>query len=273
MYGEGFRFYKPCGLLQPYIRYYWAFESRRPLNVLTFPVGCTQLIFHRGAPLFVPELGTAQYATTVSGQVDFPSHLCSGGHTEMIVTVFRPHAMRAFLHEPVGLFHNREIAGCDLGNRSLNELADRIGACGDPALCVGLVERWLLRQLRTARTDRMEADLRRMEAAVKTLCSAPRSSVAELASGACLSRKQFERLFRSYVGINPKEYACIVRFHRALNRMRSGPERPDQAQIAYACGYADQSHFIREFRRFSGHTPLGLLKTVNCSSDLFSDPA
>lgn len=46
----------------------------------------------------------------------------------------------------------------------------------------------------------------------------------------------------------------------------------NQAQIAYASGYADQSHFIREFKKFCGYTPVSLLKVSNPYSDLFTNP-
>ena len=44
MIQEEFKFYKPCKLLQPYIRYYWAFKSNRPLDAFTYPIGCSQII-------------------------------------------------------------------------------------------------------------------------------------------------------------------------------------------------------------------------------------
>ena len=85
MHREGFQFYKPCKVLQPYIRYYWAFRSHRPMSVLTVPVGCPQIIFHKRTPLYIPELDVEQARLTVSGQVDFPARLCTDGDTEMIV--------------------------------------------------------------------------------------------------------------------------------------------------------------------------------------------
>ena len=51
MIQENFRFYKPCKELQPYVRYYWVFKSNQPLNTLTFPIGCPQIIFHKQTPL------------------------------------------------------------------------------------------------------------------------------------------------------------------------------------------------------------------------------
>jgi len=49
-------------------------------------------------------------------------------------------------------------------------------------------------------------------------------------------------LFHSFVGINPKEYTRIVRFQKALAQMQhQAGKEINQAQIAYASGYADQS--------------------------------
>lgn len=210
MHREGFQFYKSCKLLQPYIRYYWAFRSHRPMSVLTVPVGCPQIIFHKRTPLYIPELDVEQARLTVSGQVDFPARLCTDGDTEMIVVVFRPQSMGVFLHLPVSLLYNREVSGYDLENRSLHELAERIFDCSDDALCVGLIEHWLLSQLaatirRDGRYGSAETNLRRIDATVKRIFAEPRISVTELASDACLGKKQFERVFDSFVGMTPKE--------------------------------------------------------------------
>lgn len=62
------------------------------------------------------------------------------------------------------------------------------------------------------------------------------------------------------VGMNPKEYARIVRFQKSLKLMQNQTENISQTQIAYQCGYSDQSHFIREFRELSRYTPLSLIK-------------
>ena len=75
MIQEEFKFYKPCKLLRPYIRYYWVFKSNRPLDAFTYPIGCPQIIFHKQAPLYIPELNVTQDKLTVSGQVNFSSHL------------------------------------------------------------------------------------------------------------------------------------------------------------------------------------------------------
>ena len=95
-------------------------------------------------------------------------------------------------------------------------------------------------------------------------------SVTELAGKACLSPKQFGRIFSNYVGMMPKEYSRIVRFQKSLWLLQN--HHRDYAGIAYACGYSDQSHFIRDFRHFCGLTPRELTEYQTPYSDLYSTP-
>lgn len=267
-----FHFYTPCQLLQPYIRHYWTFKSRLILNTLTFPTGCPQLIFHKQHPLYIPELDTTQDRLTVSGQINFPSHLYADGNTEMIAVVFRPHTMSLFLHTPVSFFYNREISGYDLENRSLNELYDRIADCNHPADCIRLIEQWLLSQI-AGDPYRSAHSVKRLDAAVRQILAHPQTPVTELASKVCLSKKQFERLFYAHAGILPGEYARIIRFQKTMTLLQQQADsRLSQVQIAYAGGYADQSHYIREIRKFSGCTPTALLKMPDLYTDWLAHP-
>ena len=264
MIQEEFDFYRPCKLLQPYVRYYWVFKSNQFLNTLTFPIGCSQIIFHKQAPLYIPELNVTQDKLTVSGQVNFSSHLYADGNIEMIVVVFHPHAMSMFLNIPTSLFYNREVSGY--------ELATRIFDCENNSICISYIEKWLLSQIADNLADTTYR-IKRIDAAIQRIYITPQISVNELSSIACLSKKQFERLFHSFVGINPKEYTRIVRFQKALAQMQhQAGKEINQAQIAYTSGYADQSHFIREFKKLCGYTPVSLLKISNPYSDLFTNP-
>lgn len=255
---------RPREALRPYVRYYWILKSDEPFSVLTFPIGCPQIIFHRGTPPLIPELSTRQYKFTISGQVNFPAHIQFDGNTEMIVAVFYPHTFGIFIDTPPSAFYNQEISGYDLGNRHLNLLEGRIWDCLDSESAILLMEQWL-----TARINE-SLKIKRIGAALSVLLRLPSTSVDTLAGIACLGKKQFERLFRECVGMNPKEYVRIARFQRALRMMQL--ESRNYAEIAYANGYADQSHFIRDFRRFSGMTPRQLTKYQAPYSDLYTVP-
>lgn len=66
------------------------------------------------------------------------------------------------------------------------------------------------------------------------------------------SHRHFITLFRRAVGLSPKCYLRILRFQRALERMRG---KAPLAQVALASGFSDQAHFTREFREISGMSP------------------
>jgi AraC-like DNA-binding protein len=75
------------------------------------------------------------------------------------------------------------------------------------------------------------------------------ATITELQNLTGLSERQFERKFKSAIGFTPKHYSRIVRFQHAKKKFAT---QLSFADLAYECNYADQSHFIREFKEFSG---------------------
>jgi AraC-like DNA-binding protein len=69
-----------------------------------------------------------------------------------------------------------------------------------------------------------------------------------------VSERHLRRVFRETVGVSPKAYARVARFHRALGAAREDG-RAGWASIAAAAGYYDQAHLIAEFRVIAGVTP------------------
>ncbi|MEO6286857.1 MAG: helix-turn-helix domain-containing protein [Dyadobacter sp.] len=69
-----------------------------------------------------------------------------------------------------------------------------------------------------------------------------------------MSERQLERQFKSKIGVSPKTFLRITRFEKALDIIKS-PTFSSLTEVAYQLNYSDQSHFIREFKSFSGYTP------------------
>lgn len=69
--------------------------------------------------------------------------------------------------------------------------------------------------------------------------------------------------FKEAHGISIKNYSSIMRFQNAVRMLaRSGGESGSLSDIVFDNGYFDQSHLNREFRRFSGVTPLRYQREV-----------
>jgi AraC-like DNA-binding protein len=69
-----------------------------------------------------------------------------------------------------------------------------------------------------------------------------------------ISERTFERKFADHVGITPKLFARICQFQASLLQLQ-GQQFNKLTDIAIDNGYADQSHFIRSFKEFTGLTP------------------
>lgn len=78
--------------------------------------------------------------------------------------------------------------------------------------------------------------------------------IDELASKACLSTRQFERVFLQRIGLAPKYFSRLVRFSQAWIMKEQQPDL-SWVRIAYECGYFDQMHLIRDFHEFAGVNP------------------
>ena len=81
--------------------------------------------------------------------------------------------------------------------------------------------------------------------------------IGALAEELGCSRKHLTLSFRRAFGMTPKTFGRVLRFGQAERRLSY--DRPlTLADLAQACGYADQAHFTREFRAFAGETPTSL---------------
>lgn len=89
----------------------------------------------------------------------------------------------------------------------------------------------------------------------RILASGGATSIAALAERCGVGLRSLERSFLAAVGLPPKRFASLARFQEVFRALES--ER-SWAEVALACGYFDQAHLIRDFRRYAGETPEAL---------------
>jgi AraC-like DNA-binding protein len=176
---------------------------------------------------------------------------------EMVGVYFRAAQAWPFLHMPISELTDRIVGVDDVwraaGAQLRVDLEDR-----DEAARVDRLEAALLEQLERHRDRKANLDTAGLAASVMR-CGG-QVSVERLAHAAGVSRQHLARAFHERVGIPPKTFCSLARFQSSLAyARRSGV---DWAQAAAAFGYADQSHMIAEFRRFSGMTPQSLAAGV-----------
>lgn len=162
-----------------------------------------------------------------------------------------PLAARGLFGMPAG-----ELAGVDLcGEELLGGLARRLQERLQAAQ--GWPERFGL--LDSVLGHRLDRSVRPPTEVVQAWSLLRRShgqaSIASIAGHVGWSDRHLARQFEIEIGLTPKVAARVIRFDRVRRLLPHIPA----VQVAIHCGYADQSHLIRDFVAFTGLSPTGWL--------------
>lgn len=96
--------------------------------------------------------------------------------------------------------------------------------------------------------------------AISKILSCPNQvSIKEISQNIGFSHKHVCKIFKENVGVTPKTFLKIVRFQKAIQQVEQQPFT-DWSAVAHDCGFYDQSHFIADFKVFSGFTPTEYLQ-------------
>ncbi|MGC2779063.1 MAG: AraC family transcriptional regulator [Bradyrhizobium sp.] len=87
-------------------------------------------------------------------------------------------------------------------------------------------------------------------------------SLAEISLSCRLSPSHFSRVFKATTGLSPFAWRQWYRIEVAKQMLRQ--REKSLAEVALACGFADQSHFTRAFSRRTGSTPAGWRRGGGC---------
>ncbi|MDL2277328.1 helix-turn-helix domain-containing protein [Parabacteroides sp. OttesenSCG-928-G07] len=263
---EEFRIIQPSPLLAPYIKNYWLLKTAcdSPALARTVPCGMMNLIFHRGNRLLSIHDNALHPRAFLSGHEKTFADLEYTGQINMITVVFRPAGVKAFFNLPMNKIHNQRVTAGDLEDKELAILEQSLTSTEEDPLCILLIEQFLLKRL----SRLAEYNLTRIEASIR-LINSGQNDVSLLADTACLSTKQFLRVFSEHVGSNPKEFSRTIRFQKALYLLETRP-LISLTTLAYECGYFDQSHMIKDFKALSGYTPSEYLAACPPHSDYFN---
>ncbi|MCV0397945.1 MAG: helix-turn-helix domain-containing protein [Rhizobiaceae bacterium] len=182
----------------------------------------------------------------------FPSYVLvnSTGHARCIQIDLTPAGACRLFCMPLSELSGLMVPLSDLGDPDILLLVRRLGDLGDWNARLDLVETWLEKRLSAAASTSREID-----AAWRVIVgSGGNMRIGALSDRLGWSRKHLVHRFRREIGLPPKTVARMARFHRAL-AFAGGVGANRLADVAHECGYADQSHFNRDFLEFAGRTP------------------
>ena len=167
---------------------------------------------------------------------------------------FFPHAAGYFVHDKVGLFNNQVVDFNDFSDNGVSILYSKLLETSAWNKRIELIECFLLHRLSLS-----ERKLKKVGMVRDIMTEIGQNdffdNIENVASRYGITSRYLQKLFLQYTGLTPKLYSKINRFQNSLRLVtkRDG----SLTSIAYNCGYFDQSHFIREFKSFTGFTPSG----------------
>ena len=237
--------------LRNFVRYFWILESHTPYVHRHTADGCAELLFHyRGTFDEFTKNGQEESALSL---IHGPSSHYKRYETQSGFGIFGvylyPYALPGLLSMPA----------TELSDQS-PDLTTLFGQCGKDVEARIMLAHSNQKRLKIV-SDFLEARLfgyNQKDPAIfyaidAIIQSGGSINIMSLADRCFLSRRQFERRFKHYAGFSPKTYARIIRFQKAANEY--GNHHKSLAGIALDCGYYDQSHFIHDFKKFSGYNP------------------
>jgi AraC-like DNA-binding protein len=182
-----------------------------------------------------------------------------GGDSAVVLAAFTATGASAFLRHPLDEFFNAtvDMNGLLGASTDLNRVREQLAEASHHSRRIQLIENFLIARAPDTRPDPF------VSAAVSWIEDARAMvRIEDLARRIGLSQSALERRFRRLVGASPKKFASITRLRHVL-RLRS--KGADFTSIAYDAGYCDQSHFIKDFRRFSGLSPETYFKRLSAA--------
>lgn len=84
-----------------------------------------------------------------------------------------------------------------------------------------------------------------------------------------IGERRIQQLFTEATGVSPKYYSRLIRYQSVLRDMKA-LNYSTLTNLAYKNNYTDQSHFIRDFKCFSGLSPSRFIKERHMLNDMIS---
>jgi AraC-like DNA-binding protein len=277
----------PDSRLKQYVKCYYSYESDSAVAFedTVFPSGCMEIIFNLGSGHWQTAFGGRQtafggretasgdnYRTTppveLWGQITQPLPIRSLGRNTMLGIRFLPHGAAGFLSEKADEFNNQVVDYRDVAGKEVPALHQKLLEAKTLRERIALIETFLWANLshtkkrfdKLAIVNDVMRELRRPEV---------EENIETIAGRYDVSSRYLQKLFLQYTGLTPKLYSKIHRFQHSL-RLVTKKEAP-LTSIAYDCGYFDQSHFIREFKSFTGLTPSGYSQETSPITGAFTE--
>ncbi|MBN4071146.1 AraC family transcriptional regulator [Crocinitomix catalasitica] len=245
---------EPTEFLSDIVKSFWMVDSEDDCSVRTekiVPDGYPEMIFHYKSPYRINIRNQWQLQTPnlIAGQLTNYFFLESTGCSGMFAIKFQPWALNKLFGIDMSKITDRVISIegglltvlAPLRDLLVNEISFEERVKNAEIWITKFIE---ANKLKNSYSEKSILQIMKRHAAI---------SVDDLVIQSGLNRRTLERYFQKEIGISPKFYCRIIRFSKIFRHVCR--EKPNWSDISFAAGYYDQSHFIRNFKEFTGEEP------------------
>ena len=245
----------PTGPLEGYVREILWLTSERPRRQILLPETTLTLAFRQTGSVWLGyKILPSAVISGLQQQARLTEHEAG---SSLIIVRFTEFGAAAFLHDRVDLLYN-QTAPLDafVPRQNIESLQNRLADHSEIPDQILAVEHFL-----TARLRAQDCVSPPIEAALQMMRhSEDRSSMAAIARQVAMSQSTFERRFRAAIGTSPKTFRRLVRLQHVCRLWDTGKSL---TEITFEAGYYDQSHFVQDFRLFTGMAPERFFRSVS----------
>ncbi len=248
--------FEPDIKLRDFVKRYWTLDfpiGETPQLNTIIPDGTMKLIFHYGDLYWHhPQLGEKylQPRCFLIGQLTRPYIVEPDGDTGTFVAQFHPNGFLPFSTIPLKEMENTPISLHRLYGEAGTKLERNILKAESTDIRIRIIEEFLFSKL----TDSGTID-EIIKSIVNTILTENgHTTVNQLTEKNNINRRQLSRKFASAIGLSPKQLSKTIRLQATLKTLLSSKHK-SLTDIAYQNDYYDQSHFIKEFKEFTGFSP------------------
>jgi AraC-like DNA-binding protein len=254
--------YKPVPELTQYIKSYILVEDHSEVMKGTwmtiFPSGHLEMIFSYGDDVHFSNGYYLRHGHGyLSGQILEPAYYRCSGSLKVISIIFKPWGICRFLNIPQNELINSPI-DLELLLKNNNNITQRIADEQRHERKVAILNDHFSSLLSEINTNPGPVS----ESAGMIMNCGGNIAITDICGHLNHNIKTMERNFKNIIGLTPKAFSKIIRFNNAFNDIKSGNYR-DIHDIIHRHGFYDQSHFINEFRKYTGLPPSSFLEAPN----------
>lgn len=236
-------------LLRPYVYCYWELQTHsRPVAPYSYRVvadGCIDLIIDSN------NFNGMQLAGIANAAFDIAMY----GDVRYFGIRFLPGCVNQFFRFDVGEIAGQMIDADLILAKNADILPFHVFEKNRIEDKIRVAESFLLKKLEVQQTN-LHPGLTR---ALYKILSTAGGAAVQTEAAQWISSRQLRRLFQQHIGCSPKLFSRIVRFQMTLRAMQENSLTSTRSTgLFYNYNYFDQAHFIKDFKNFSGRTPVTL---------------